>query len=58
MSCYTRHLSDILKSVGIKNTKENRKVLDKKIREIMGKEKADCPDVWREVKVWIHNPKK
>jgi len=55
MSCYIRHLGDILDELGLTNNKETRKMLDKEIREILKKEEARCPEVWRDVKERIHD---
>jgi hypothetical protein len=48
MSCYTRHLTDLLPaSAG----PEHRHTLDEAIREALGMPGADCPEVWEQVKV-------
>ena len=47
MSCYLRHLDDILLAAGIRLTKENRPRVHALIQEITGEE--DCPRVWRSV---------
>ena len=54
MSCYTRHLGDLMVEVGIAHTKENRKLIDLWLREILGYSTTDeCQLVWREVKRWL-----
>lgn len=58
MSCYTRHLGDLFASVGIEDTKENRKRSDGFIREIIAMKGEDCPAVWREVKSLLADPDK
>jgi hypothetical protein len=35
---------------GAENTYENKQLLDKIVREILGMERERCPDVWRRVK--------
>ncbi|HOK53605.1 MAG TPA: hypothetical protein PLU88_03020 [Armatimonadota bacterium] len=50
MSCYVRHLQDILEVAGLENNKENRKRLDMVIRQILNLDGLNCPDVWKEVK--------
>ncbi|MHB0999944.1 MAG: hypothetical protein ACYC27_11925 [Armatimonadota bacterium] len=53
MSCYLRHMSDIISEAGIELTKENRKAVDHAIRRSVGKPDCNCPDVWKEVKARI-----
>ena len=50
MTCYIKHLSEIMRRAGAENTFENKKLLDDIIRKVLGMEKADCPDVWKKVK--------
>ena len=49
MSCYLRHLDDILLAAGIRLTRENRPRIHTLIQEITGEE--DCLRVWRSVNV-------
>lgn len=56
MSCYSRHLGDLLSLAGIENTKENRRRADGYLRQIVGKEEEDCPVVWKEVKARLARP--
>jgi hypothetical protein len=48
MSCYLRHLDDVIIAAGVKTGPGNRKEVDKAIKELLGLD--DCPDVWKEVK--------
>lgn len=48
MSCYLRHLDDVVNAAGVKLTPENRKEVDRTIKELLGLDY--CPDVWKEVK--------
>jgi hypothetical protein len=48
MSCYLRHLDDVVTAAGLKLGPENRKEVDRTIKEFLGL--ANCPDVWKEVK--------
>lgn len=50
MSCYLRHLKDILKEAGVEITSENRKEIDQAIHKAVGIKYKDCPHAWREVK--------
>lgn len=51
MTCYTRHLKDVLKELSMEDTGDNRRILDKHIRIILSRENDGCPVVWRDVKV-------
>ena len=48
MSCYLRRLDDVVKAAGVKLGPENRKEVDRTIKELLGL--SYCPDVWIEVK--------
>lgn len=50
MSCYFRHLKDILEEVGIEVTPANRKQIDQAIHQIAGITYKNCPDTWRKLK--------
>jgi len=49
MSCYLRHLGEVLADAGIPATRESRRRVHAMIQEITGEQ--DCPLVWRRVKV-------
>lgn len=49
MSCWTRHIVDVMGSAGVEVSKENKKKIDKYVREkykLTGEVK--CPEVWKE----------
>jgi hypothetical protein len=48
VSCYLRHLDDVVTATGVKIGPDNRKEIDRTVKELLGLE--DCPDVWKEVK--------
>jgi hypothetical protein len=48
VSCYLRHLDDVVTATGVKIGPDNRKEVDRTVKEVLGLE--DCPDVWKEVK--------
>jgi hypothetical protein len=48
MSCYLRHLDDVVNAAGVKLGPGNRKEVDQTIKELLGL--SHCPDVWIEVK--------
>jgi hypothetical protein len=50
MTCYFRHLGEVLKKAGIEVTPENRREIDKVIQGIVGTENKNCPDTWKQVK--------
>jgi hypothetical protein len=50
MSCYIRHLKDLLSESGIEITADNRKQIDRTIHEIVGTTYKDCPGTWKQVK--------
>lgn len=58
MTCYIRHLTDILKDIDREDTRENRKELDRRIRIFLNRENDDCPVVWNDIKSQIHDPVK
>jgi hypothetical protein len=47
MSCYLRHLDDVVVAAGVRLGPENRKDVDGTIKELLGL--SYCPDVWIEV---------
>jgi hypothetical protein len=55
MSCYFRHLKDILAEVGVEVTPGNRKEIDRAIHKIVGVEYKDCPVAWKALKQQIRN---
>ncbi|MFH1484639.1 MAG: hypothetical protein ABIH46_01070 [Chloroflexota bacterium] len=50
MSCYLRHMTDVLSEAGIELTKENRQAVDQAIHCAVGVAYKDCPAAWREIK--------
>ena len=50
MSCYFRHMKDVLEEAGVAVTKENKKDIDRKIHSLVGVEYKNCSDTWKEVK--------
>jgi hypothetical protein len=48
MSCYPRHLSEVLAAAGIPDTRESRRRVHAMVQEITGEH--DCLSVWRRVK--------
>lgn len=50
MTCYFRHIQDLLKKSGMEVTKDNKREIDRAIHGIVGVEYKNCPAAWREVK--------
>lgn|GEM_PF-1488006 len=57
MSCYLRHLGGVMQKAGVTPaTKEERRRVDRAVREIVGIADAKCPEVWKEVKKQLQEP--
>lgn len=57
MSCYLRHLGGVMQKAGVTpTTKEERRRVDRAVREIVGITDAKCPEVWKEVKKQLQEP--
>lgn len=50
MSCYFRHIPELLKEAGLKVTPENKKAVDQLFHRIVQVEYKNCPDTWKRVK--------
>ena len=50
MSCYFRHLGDILDAAGIQVTTAHKKTIDQAIHQIMEISYKDCPQTWKALK--------
>ena len=55
MSCYLRHLNDVLAEAGIEVTPANKKDVDRALHEIAGVAYKDCPNAWRNLKSQMAN---
>ena len=53
MSCYFRHIKDILNEAGIEVSLSNKKQLDSVIHDIVEVPYKDCPTAWRKLKEQI-----
>ena len=53
MSCYLRHVKDILAEAGIEVTPVNKKQIDQAIHEAVDVAYKDCPATWRALKQQI-----
>lgn len=50
MSCYFRHLKDILDEAGLEVTPGNKKKIDRAFHQIAGVTYKDCPAAWKRLK--------
>ncbi len=50
MAQQIRHLEEIMRKAGADMTPENRQMLDKAVREVLGMQRADSSDVNKKVK--------
>lgn len=50
MTCYLRHMKQLLEKNGIEVTPENNREIDRIIHELMGVRYKDCPAAWSELK--------
>lgn len=50
MSCYFRHMKDILDEAGIRVTPSNKKEIDRAFHQIEGVAYKDCPATWKRLK--------
>lgn len=50
MSCYFRHLKEILSAAGLEVTTSNRKEIDRVLHQIVGVIYKDCPATWKQLK--------
>ena len=53
MSCYFRHMKDILEEVGVEVTTENKKEIDRVIHGLVDVEFKNCPSTWKALKAHI-----
>jgi hypothetical protein len=50
MSCYFRHMKDVLDEAGISVTPSNKKLIDQAFHKIAGIGYKDCPAAWKALK--------
>ena len=53
MSCYFRHMKDVLDQAGIEITKENKKEIDRIIHSLVDVEYKNCSPAWKAIKEHI-----
>ncbi|MFC2041870.1 hypothetical protein ACFLTY_06110 [Chloroflexota bacterium] len=50
MSCYLRHIKDILDEAGVAVTPGNKKRIDQAIHQAVGITYKSCPATWKKIK--------
>ena len=55
MSCYFRHLKDLLAEAGVGVTPANKREVDQALHEIVGVAHKDCPNAWKNLKRQMAN---
>ncbi len=50
MSCYLRHLDEVLNLAGIEVNKENRRKVDEALHRVAGVEYKSCESAWKQIK--------
>ena len=50
MSCYFRHMKDVLAEAGVEVTQENKKEIDRIIHEMVDVDYKNCSPTWKGVK--------
>jgi len=58
MSCYFRHLKDLLDEVGVKLTPDNKRQIDQAVHKIVGVEYKNCPVAWKTLKQQVIDDEK
>lgn len=53
MSCYFRHMKDVLAEAGIEVTPKNKKEIDRIIHELVNVDYKNCSPTWKGVKEHI-----
>ena len=58
MSCYFRHMKDVLEDAGIEITPKNKKEIDRIIHGMVDVEYKNCSPTWKGVKEHIKGDEK
>ena len=53
MSCYFRHMKDVLAEVPVEIGPDNKKAIDAILHEIVGVPYKDCSPAWKAIKTHI-----
>ena len=55
MSCYFRHLKDLLAEAGVEVTPASKREVDQELHEMVGATYKDCPSAWKNLKRQMAN---
>ena len=55
MSCYFRHIKDILQEAKIDVSGSKKKQVDQVIHQMLGVSYKDCPETWKRLKQRLSN---
>jgi hypothetical protein len=58
VSCYLRHIKDVLDEAGIVVTPANRKQIDQAIHRAVGVGYKNCPATWKKIKEDLKDERK
>ena len=60
MTCFVAHMSKkgFFEPLGIDVTGENAREIEHEIARTVGLEGKRCPEIWKETKLWLADPKK
>jgi molecular chaperone GrpE (heat shock protein) len=58
VSCYFRHMKDVLEELGVEVTPANKKEIDAAIHKAVGVEYKNCSPAWKAVKERIRTDEK
>ncbi len=58
MSCYLRHMKDVLDEAGIVVTPANRQQIDQAIHQAVGVGYKNCPATWKKIKEDLKDERK
>ncbi len=53
MSCYFRHMKDVMEAAGVEITPGNKKEIDRILHGIAGVEYKDCSSAWKKIKEMV-----
>ena len=55
MSCYFRHLKEVLAEAGVEVTPASKREVDQELHEMVGATYKDCPSAWKNLKRQMAN---
>jgi len=53
MSCYFRHMKDVLDEVGVEITPDNKKEIDRILHGIVDVQYKNCSPAWKKIKEMV-----